>query len=289
MHESQLELFANEASQIRATRTLLDELLSKSRLFSTTDAYRQLLEFVVRLRNVAPFNAMLLQLQKPGLTYAASAHDWETRFHRRIKEDARPLLILWPFAPVVTVYDVLDTFDPMHPEQEGLPNGIASFFAAGPITEMQIRNFKKLLEYKKIGLEWFDGGDGHAGVIRTESAFGTKYAYTMKLNHNHSAAVQFNTLAHELGHLYLGHLGANKTFNIPARPPMTHRMIEIEAESVAYIVCERNGIHTNSEAYLHHFVAAGVTGDNLDLYQIMRAAGQVEGLLDLSLHTKYPH
>jgi hypothetical protein len=35
--------------------------------------YKEPLNFVVRLRNFAPFNAMLLQVQKPGLRFAASA------------------------------------------------------------------------------------------------------------------------------------------------------------------------------------------------------------------------
>jgi hypothetical protein len=57
------------------TRSLLDQLLADSRLYSQSKDYMELLEFVSRLRNFAPFNAMLLQVQKPGLSYAASAHD----------------------------------------------------------------------------------------------------------------------------------------------------------------------------------------------------------------------
>src|SRR3984893_528149 len=93
--------------EIEATRSLLDTLLTDSRLYRATAAYKELLDFVVRLRNFAPFNAMLLQMQKPGLTYAASAVDWWTRFGRNPKEGTRPLLILWPFGPVALVYDVM--------------------------------------------------------------------------------------------------------------------------------------------------------------------------------------
>ena len=98
---SQGDLFEQETS-----RALLDQLLTDSRLYRTGADYQVLLEFVVKLRNVAPFNAMLLQLQKPGLRFAASALDWRARFGRTINEGARPLLILWPFGPVATVYDV---------------------------------------------------------------------------------------------------------------------------------------------------------------------------------------
>jgi hypothetical protein len=65
-------------------KSLLDQLLADSRLYTQSEDYRQLLDFVVRLRNFAPFNAMLLQIQKPGLSYAASARDWRDRFQRQI-------------------------------------------------------------------------------------------------------------------------------------------------------------------------------------------------------------
>ena len=114
----QQELFETDA-----VRSLLDQLLADSRLYTQSKDYKELLDFVVRLRNFAPFNAMLLQVQKPGLSYAASARDWRERFGRRPKEGVRPLLILWPFGPVALVYDVMDT------EGKPLPDDVASFFA----------------------------------------------------------------------------------------------------------------------------------------------------------------
>lgn len=61
-HGEQLTMFDSES-----TRALLDQLLADSRLYRTSQDYKELLEFAARLRNFAPFNAMLLQLQKPGL------------------------------------------------------------------------------------------------------------------------------------------------------------------------------------------------------------------------------
>ena len=69
-------------------------LFDPDRIHKTTVACKDLLDFVVRLRNFAPFNAMLLQVQKPGPTYAASAVGWLARFDRKPKDGARPLLIL---------------------------------------------------------------------------------------------------------------------------------------------------------------------------------------------------
>jgi hypothetical protein len=73
-----------------ATLSLLDRLLTESRLYIRSKDYKDLLDFVVKLRDFAPFNAMLLHVQKPGLSYAASEHDWKARFGRSIKEGARP-------------------------------------------------------------------------------------------------------------------------------------------------------------------------------------------------------
>lgn len=58
----QTHLFTEDSE---ATRTLLDQLLTDSRLYTKSNNYAELLAFVAKLRNFAPFNAMLLQVQNP--------------------------------------------------------------------------------------------------------------------------------------------------------------------------------------------------------------------------------
>jgi hypothetical protein len=70
-----------------------------------------------------------------------------------------------------------------------------------------------------------------------------------------------------LGHLFLGHLGLDWKLNIPERPVLDHEQQELEAESVAYLVCERNGVKSKPESYLSAFVQANTTVDHLDVYQ----------------------
>ena len=269
-----------------STRSILDQLLLDSRLYRQSKDYKELLDFVVRLRNFAPFNAMLLQIQKPGLTFAASACDWWERFNRRPKPGARPLLILWPFGPVALVYDVMDT------EGDALPQDAAScFFATGKIDEDRMVSFKKLLSRKHIHWRWVDTGDGKAGQIgagRRSSGVDEATVYEMQINRNHPPATQFASLAHELGHLYLGHLGADSKLKVPKRDELSHAKEELEAESVAFIVCRRNGVQPKSETYLSSFVSEKTSMDDLEIYEIMHAAHQVESLLGLAAHTKLP-
>lgn len=272
-----------ESIDEQAARSLLDRLLEESHLYKSSKDYFELLEFTKRLRNFAPFNAMLLHVQKPGLRYAASAYDWKSRFSRRPKENARPLLILWPFGPVALVYDVQDT------EGKDLPQDVHSFFARGAITAGQIPTFVENMGRKKIACNYFDGGDGMAGSIRVLKSPTQKDGgwYGIQLNRNHSVPVQFVTIAHELAHLFLGHLGPDKKLNIPERPQPEHAQEELEAESVAYLVCARNGVESKSQTYLMNFVEKNTTIEALDLYQVMRAAGQIETLLGLTCHTRY--
>ena len=269
--------------ETEATRSLLDQLVADSRLYTKGKDYKELLDFVVRLRNFAPFNAMLLHLQKPGLTYAASARDWEERFGRWPKEGARPLLILWPFAPVALVYDILDT------EGRELPKDVVPFQAKGEIEDGEIKHFISLMGGKNISCDLVDAGDGAAGRIRlikrpTEAK--DKSVYKMLVNRNHLPSVQFSTIAHELGHLFLGHLGPDKDLVIPTRASMNVGQMELEAESVAYLVCCRHAVKPNSDKYLSSYVNESTRVDIIDTYQVMRAAGQVETLLELAVRSK---
>ena len=266
-------------------RSLLAELLESSRLYHTSKDYLELLNFVSRLRNFAPFNAMLLQVQKPGLTYAASAWDWRTRFNRTIKEGARPLVILWPFSPVALVFDVQDT------EGDELPADIAqTFHAVGPVTDETMQGYFKRLASRGIFVVCIPGGDANAGkikAVRASKGEKDKPDYQVRINATHEINVQFVTLAHELGHLFLGHLGADAYLKIAPRPPPSHAQAELEAESLAYLVCKRHGVVSKSESYLADYVTNNTKMGSLDLDTLLKAAGQVETVLGIAAETLF--
>jgi antirestriction protein ArdC len=106
------------------------------------------------------------------------------------------------------------------------------------------------------------------------------------LNKKHDANVQFATLIHELGHLFLGHLGEDKFLKISARNKI-HEVKEIEAESVCYIVCNRNGVKPDSESYLSNFVTHSTSTEFIDLYELLKVAGNIEAMLGLSIKTSF--
>lgn len=281
---NQNQLGFDDWSEVDSTRALLDQLFIDSRLYTQSKNYKELLDFVVRLPNFAPFNAMLLQVQKPGLKFAASAHDWHDRFGRKPKLKARPHLILWPFGPVALVYDELDTVG------KELPRDVRSFYAEGPIGSERIEAFRSLMATRRIYSVLTDEGDRRAGsicmVARPKEP--KDYSqYQMWLNRNHEPPVQFVTIAHELAHLFLGHLGQDAKLHIPDRKGMSHQQVELEAESVTYLVCARNRVTSASETYLTTYVRENTTITDVDVYQVMRAAGQIETALNLGRRTKF--
>lgn len=263
---------------------LLAALIERSRLYRTGADYIHLMTFISRMRHMAPFNATLLHMQKPGLQFAATEADWLGRFGRSVTEGARPLLVLWPFAPVVPVYDVEDTEGPALPADVAAP-----FRAYGEVTDEQLREIIHHLTGKSIRCKEIGYGQGRAGHVRaTIEALGVDRKgnewrhYEIRLNARHEANVRFATLAHELGHICLGHLGEDKRLNIKDRSRLSLDQEELEAEMVAYLVCERQGVTSVSESYLMTFVENEAALRALNLYGITQAAGRVEQALGIA-------
>ena len=251
-------------------RHALDELFSLARQYRSSEAYRELIDFVARFRFYAPFNAMLVHVQMPGAVYVAPPHRWLRDYRRRIKAGARPLVILQPMGPVMFVFDVSDT----EPEDRAppLPTDVTQPFEVryGRIAG----EFAKTIENAKrdgISVTERDAGSQSAGAIqvaqqgrhlkilarqRPEAEYmQVPLRYELFLNRSHSAEAKYATVVHELAHLHCGHLGTPNNTWWPDRRGLAHDTREFEAESVCYLVCKRLGIVNPSETYLASYVA----------------------------------
>ena len=136
---NQDNLFGAPGEEGSQERALIDQLIAATKLYDSSEAVQELLEFTIRLRELAPFNAMLLHIQKPGLTHAATAYDWWHRFGRVPKKGTRPLLILKTRGPVDFVFDILDT------EGRGIPVDAFAFPTFGNLSEDQFNQFMRVL------------------------------------------------------------------------------------------------------------------------------------------------
>lgn len=81
----------------------LDKLFQEVGTYRKSSDFKDLINFVKKFPYMAPYNAMLVHVQKPGSQFVASAHDWLRIYGRKPKVGARPLVILRPFGPVAFV------------------------------------------------------------------------------------------------------------------------------------------------------------------------------------------
>ena len=106
----------NPQADASDSKRMLDELVSRALAYRSSGDFKELVEFSRRFPHLAPFNAMLLHVQNPGIRYALRAPDWERDYGRKVKPARRPYVILRTMGPVAFVFDLSDT----EPISEGL-------------------------------------------------------------------------------------------------------------------------------------------------------------------------
>lgn len=272
-------------------RRALDELFTLARQYRTSSAYGELLKFVARFRSYSPFNAMLVRVQMPGATYVAPVGRWLRDYGRRTKATARPLVILQPMGPVMFVFDVSDT-DPEDGAPPLPPHVERPFEVRGGLVGYELTRTAENAKRDGIAVAERSAGSQSAGEIRTaeggraldfliKSHPEPQYVhvllrYELLLNSSHSTEVKYATVAHELGHLYCGHLGTPNRTWWPDRRGLGKEVCEFEAESVCYLVCERLGIDNPSDEYLSGYLKGHAETPSISLDAVMTAAGLIE-------------
>jgi hypothetical protein len=88
-------------------------------------------------------------------------------------------------------------------------------------------------------------------------------------------AQSYAVLCHEIGHILLGHLGTDADHWWPCRIGLTRDAIEVEAESVSYMVATRLGLETSSDAYLAGYTKDGKIPEGVSLDLIAKVAGRI--------------
>lgn len=249
---------------------VIDQLIQDALAYHTPGRLKELLDFTRRLPAYSPFNCLLLHIQRPDATYVARAAKWE-KLQRTLKPGARPLLILAPMHPVMFVFDIADTEGPPLPPgaQQVLKTGFAVVGEVpGPVRKRLLHQCHRC----HVLVDVCPLGAGLAGTIAPILG-----GFKVRLNALHTQTQQFATLVHELGHLFCGHLGPVSQHGGPdQRGQLSYSTREIEAEAVAWLVCQRVGIWPASACYLADYLKDSADLPPYSLEAILVAAGAVE-------------
>ena len=251
-------------------RSSIDELFLRTRLAKDSSALAEAVFFISKLPDYSPFNNMLVYLQNPNASFWATENRWRKDFGRIIKEESRPMAILAPMTPVLMVYDVEDTDGPPLPEFFRKIDSVSGFFDDRILT----RTLTNCETHDRISVTFKKLSLTKSGNV--SSTPGKPYKCHINVKADLSPASTYYILCHELAHVYLGHLGNDDDQWWPSRLGVPRAIREVEAESVAYIVCTRLGLETRSHDYLTGYLPANLPLDSLSLDQIAKVAGRIE-------------
>jgi hypothetical protein len=297
------------------TRDDIAQLVDQALTTPTVESLDQFVGFAARFRKLAAYNLYMVYMQRPGASAVATREEWQ-EVGQTVLPDAVPIVILRTFGPIERVYELSDT----SPQQVRDPR--TDMFGAEGAFDARIldRLIKKLKDSKRnlkievkrdsygsklagtaaappptlVGLQDLMTGKIPTGQLahgnfHTDVNPSEKIDYRIKLNRRLTAAEQFTTLAHELGHIFCGHLGGyspngrkDDESGWPDRRGLKHSAREIEAEIVAWMVASRVNLITGAPLYLKpHLMRAKEDGSigtvKPDL--IIRSVARIERMM----------
>lgn len=260
----------------------IDELVRRSAVYRSSAAFQEMLKFMARFRQYSPYNNLLVRTQNPSCGFFATAKHWAKKFDRHVKDGARPMVILAPMHPVLLVFALDDTEGPP------VPKALLEFAVyRGEFQPKWLEQLMKNAAGHGIHTRFKTLSSTHAGSARNH---GREPAHKMDVTiHDGLDPVsRFGVLCHEIAHILLGHLGADKDHWWPCRSNLTLHTIEIEAEAVAYIVTTRLGLEGPSARYVAGYLQSGPVPQSVSLDLIAKTAGRIERMATTEMPPRQP-
>ena len=271
-----------------------------------SERYREYLKVMSKFHNYSFRNTVLIAMQKPDASLVAGFSAWKNNFGRNVMKGQKGIKIIAPSPfkirqevekidphtqkpiigkdgkPVteekeikIPAYKVVSVFDVSQTEGKELPD-IAVDELTGDVD--RYKDFFAALEKTSpvpIAFENIEGGSH--GYYHLEDK-------RIAINEGMSELQTLKTAIHEIAHAKLHDIDLNAPKD--EQPPVDRRTREVEAESVAYTVCQHYGLDTSD--YSFGYVAGWSSGRELSelkssLETIRSAAAEIINSIDENL------
>ena len=259
----------------------VDEVFAVSTRFRDCHQVKELLAFIARFPGYSAFNGLLIYIQNSSATYVATARSWLQKFGRQPKFDARPIVILAPMAPILFVFDLQDTEGPPVPATVLKPGETRNQLLGKLYTNTQ-------QNCAVHGIAVVEEPLAHGTVdtvSRITPALRKQYpdlspqkdtSYLILIDRTQTLEEKYSALSHELGHIFCGHLGIDRHAWWPEREDLNINSEAIEADAVAYLVCERLGLQANSAKHLSNYMDKNLDLPVFSLNAVLQSVGYIE-------------
>ena len=234
-----------------------------------SERYQDYLKAMSKFHDYSLNNTLLIVMQKPDASLVAGYTTWKKDFDRHVKKDEKSIKILAP-APykikkeqekldpdgkpvigedgkpvteqkeiTIPAFKVVSVFDVSQTDGKEIPD-IAVDSLTGSVE--QYEDFFKALEQTSpvpVGFEQIESG-AHGYYHNAEKR--------IALNEGESELQTVKTLIHEIAHAKLHDIDLNAPPEQQQERP-SRRTREVEAESIAYTVCQHFGLDTSDYSF----------------------------------------
>ena len=261
---------ADERTEKQKVQEITDQLEEGLKELFESEKYKTYLSTMSKFHNYSFNNTLLIAMQKPEATLVAGYKAWQKNFERHVNKGEKAIRILAP-APY-KIKEERDKLDPVTgemmfdengmPQKEQVEVTIPAFRAVSvfdvsqtdgkPIPELEAQELLSTVEgYEDfvqalmnvapvpIGFEDIPGDS--KGYFHTEEK-------RIAVQENMSESQTLKTMVHEVAHSMLHNKEINRD-DLMEAPAKDRNTKEVEAESVAYTVCQHFGIDTSDYSF----------------------------------------
>ena len=267
-------------SEKQKVKEITDKLEAGLKELFESEKYKSYLSTMSKFHNYSFNNTLLIAMQKPEATLVAGYQAWQKNFERHVNKGEKAIRILAP-APY-KIKEERDKLDPvtgkMMFDENGMPQKeetevtIPAFRAVSvfdvsqtdgkPIPELEVNELlstvegyedfvQALMNISPVPIAFEDIPGDSKGYFSTAEK-------RIAVQENMSESQTLKTMVHEVAHSMLHDKEVNQSMDIPVKDRNTK---EVEAESVAFTVCQHFGIDTSD--YSFGYIAGWSSGRNM--------------------------